>query len=57
MVTIIGIKNRFLILINWIWQYITYDQSLRLIIKPNLKKETNEKDITNTIEHKSFAGL
>ena len=28
-----------------------------LIIKPNLKKEKNEKDITNTIEHKSFAGL
>ena len=57
LMSIIGIKNRFLILINWIWQYITYDQSLRLIIKPNLKKETNEKDITNTIEHKSFAGL
>lgn len=57
LMSIIGIKNRLFILINWIWQYITYDQSLRLIIKPNFKKGTNEKDITNTIDHKSFASL
>lgn len=37
LVSIIGIKNKLLILINWIWQYITYDQSLRLIIKPSSK--------------------
>lgn len=57
LMSIIGIKDRLFILINWVWQYITYDQSLRLIIKPNFKKETNEKDIINTIDHKSFAGL
>ena len=31
---IVGIKNRLLIFINWMWSYLTYDQSLRLIIKP-----------------------
>ena len=35
--SIVGVKNRLLIFINWFWNYITYDQSLRLIIKP--KKE------------------
>jgi len=44
LMSIIGIKNRLFILINWVWQYITYDQSLRLIIKPahKIKNDDNE---------------
>jgi NADH dehydrogenase len=38
LMAIVGVKNRLLIFINWFWNYITYDQSLRLIIK------TEEKD-------------
>jgi NADH:ubiquinone reductase (H+-translocating) len=34
LMSIVGIKNRFLILINWFWNYVTYDSSLRLILKP-----------------------
>lgn len=34
LMSIVGVKNRLLIFINWLWNYITYDQSLRLIIKP-----------------------
>jgi NADH dehydrogenase len=37
LISIIGIKNRLLILVNWVWQYLTYDQSLRLIIEPTFK--------------------
>ncbi|HLF46008.1 MAG TPA: NAD(P)/FAD-dependent oxidoreductase [Chitinophagaceae bacterium] len=37
LMSIIGIKNRLFVLINWMWQYFTYDQSLRLIIKPAVK--------------------
>jgi NADH dehydrogenase len=33
LMSILGVKNRLLILINWLWNYFTYDQSLRLIIK------------------------
>jgi NADH:ubiquinone reductase (H+-translocating) len=40
LMSIIGVKNRLFILINWIWQYVTYDQSLRLIIRPSEKKST-----------------
>jgi len=39
LMSVIGVKNRLFILINWIWQYITYDQSLRLIIKATEKKK------------------
>lgn len=38
LMSIVGIKNRLFVLINWIWQYITYDQSLRLIIKAKEKE-------------------
>lgn len=38
LMSIVGIKNRLLIFINWAWNYITYDQSLRLIIKPKTKQ-------------------
>lgn len=33
LVLILGVKNRILVFINWIYNYITYDQSLRLIFK------------------------
>ena len=32
--SIVGIKNRLLIFFNWSWSYFTYDQSLRVLIKP-----------------------
>lgn len=60
LVSIIGIKNRLFVLINWMWQYITYDQSLRLIIKPSSKNseiKLYEKNTDNAIGNKSFAGL
>lgn len=34
LMSIVGVKNRLFVFINWVWNYITYDQSLRLIIKP-----------------------
>lgn len=39
---ILGVKNKLLVFINWLWKYVTFDQSLRLIIKPfSLKKTSN----------------
>jgi NADH:ubiquinone reductase (H+-translocating) len=31
---LIGVKNRLFVFINWFWNYFSYDQSLRLIIRP-----------------------
>lgn len=31
--TIVGVKNRLMVFINWMWSYVTYDQSLRLLLK------------------------
>lgn len=41
--SILGVKNKVMVFINWIWNYFTYDQSLRLIIKPVDKKEKEER--------------
>lgn len=32
--SLIGTKNRVFVFVNWVWNYLTYDQSLRLIIRP-----------------------
>lgn len=39
LMSIVGGKNRVLAFINWAWSYITFDQSLRLIIKTKTRKE------------------
>lgn len=31
---LIGVKNKLFVFLNWVWNYLTYDQGLRLIIKP-----------------------
>lgn len=32
--SILGVKNKFIVLLNWIWNYFNYKQSLRLILRP-----------------------
>jgi len=38
LMAIVGTKNRFFIFLNWAWNYLTYDQSLRLIIRTRADK-------------------
>jgi NADH dehydrogenase len=37
LMSLVGIKNRIFTFINWAWSYVTYDQSLRLIIEQKPK--------------------
>jgi len=36
LMSIVGVKNRLLIFINWMVNYLTYNNSLRLIIRPKI---------------------
>lgn len=49
---ILGVKNKFFVFVNWLYNYITYDQSLRLIFKEfyKPKKSETEKVFDNRIE-------
>lgn len=38
---ILSVRNKLMIFINWAWYYLTRDSSLRLIIDPGKKKETD----------------
>lgn len=31
--SILGVKNKFFVLLNWVWNYVNYKQSLRLILR------------------------
>ena len=42
LMSIVGVKNRLFIFIDWMWSYFTYDPSLRLIIKPQPSEEEIE---------------
>jgi NADH dehydrogenase len=55
--TIMGVKNRMFVFLNWSWNYFTYDQSLRLLIKPKQKFQQNESLVSfeNTYENQPFA--
>jgi NADH dehydrogenase len=35
---LIGVKNKIVVMFNWVWSYLFFDQGLRLLIKPKIKK-------------------
>lgn len=39
---ILGVKNRFFVFVNWLYNYVTYDQNLRLIFREFNRKETEK---------------
>ena len=39
--SLLGVRNKVIVFLNWIWNYFTYDQSLRLIIRPEKRREDN----------------
>lgn len=39
---ILGVKNRFFVFVNWLYNYVTYDQNLRLIFKEFYREENSK---------------
>lgn len=38
---LVGFRNRIVVFINWLWNYLSYDRNIRLIIRPFTPKEEN----------------
>lgn len=38
LMSIVGVKNKLFVLLNWIWHYFTYDPSLRIILRVSEKQ-------------------
>jgi len=37
LMALVGFRNRFMVFINWMWNYISYDRALRIIVEPEEK--------------------
>ena len=42
--SILGVKNKIMVLIEWVWSYFTYDQSIRLILFIPKKKQNKQEE-------------
>ena len=42
--SILGVRNKINVLLNWMWSYLTYDHSLRLILYPRKAQEVIERE-------------
>ncbi len=47
--SIIGTRNKVIVFINWVWNYFTYDQSLRLIMKSKAPNSMESKPTEDKI--------
>lgn len=50
LLSLVGVKNKFFVFINWVINYLTYDPSLRLMIRPRIPKIRQE-DIKGKVVH------
>lgn len=41
--SILGVRNKLFVLLNWIWSYFTYDQSLRMIVFARLPRSLRDR--------------
>lgn len=49
--SILGIRNKLMVLLNWMWNYITYDDSIRMIVYATKPKEIRERLERERITH------
>ena len=48
--TLVGFRNKLVVLVNWVYNYFTYDKALRLIIKRGKnQEETFEETVTESV--------
>ena len=45
LMAILGVKNKLLIFLDWSWNYLSFDPSLRLLIKPKYVRESERKEL------------
>lgn len=49
--SILGVRNQVVVLLNWIWNYLTYDQSMRMIVYAKKAKEVREREEKEATTH------
>lgn len=49
--SILGIRNKAVVMLNWMYNYFNYNQSLRLIFYPRKAKEIREREAREAVTH------
>ena len=49
--SILGVRNKVVVLLNWIWNYFTYDQSMRMIVYARKAKEIRDREAVEATTH------
>lgn len=49
--SILGIRNKVMVMLNWLWNYLTYDQSLRMIVYARKAKEVQDREYREATTH------
>ena len=49
--SILGVRNKVVVLLNWIWNYFTYDQSMRMIVYVRKAKEIRDWEKVEATTH------
>lgn len=49
--SILGIRNKLMVFMNWLWNYITYDDSIRMIVYATKAKEVREREERERVTH------
>ena len=49
--SILGIRNKHMVLLNWLWNYVSYDDSIRMIVYATKPKEVRERLERERVTH------
>lgn len=49
--SILGVRNKVVVLLNWVWNYFNYNQSLRMIFYPKKAKVEKEREAREAVTH------
>ena len=47
LITLVGFRNRLNVFVNWTWNYLTYDRSVRIILEPDHSRNAVEPVVDN----------
>ncbi|MEG0947785.1 MAG: NAD(P)/FAD-dependent oxidoreductase [Bacteroidales bacterium] len=55
LVTLVGVRNKIVTLINWVWNYFSYNSSLRLLIKPAIRNKRPKPECSHLNKNDSYS--
>lgn len=49
LITLMGFRNRVNVFVNWLWNYVTYDRSVRVILEPTAKADVPKPEMETVL--------